>query len=267
MGRSTQSVTRQSVYGSSYWISGWLSRRVTRMLSVEGVWKGYSRGDQWTEVLSGVSLQIEAGEIGAIIGGRLTGKTTLLRVAAGLERPDKGKVLLDGKPLGDVLGCETVWADRSRPDRALEVLSVVAWPIAARCKGRRVAERLARRALDRVGAAECIGKCWDGLSDRERVRVALARAFVGEPKLIVVDDLLDTLGTRATEEVSDLLRSLLEESEPRCVVLMSASDMESAMYADRVWSISRKGALKGISGQLRADGEIIDFPGEARNGA
>jgi putative ABC transport system ATP-binding protein len=240
------------------------------MLLVEGVSKGYSRGDQWTEVLSDVSLDLAVGEIGAIIGGRLTGKTTLLHIAAGLERPDKGSVSLDGKrleELGDALGSEIVWIDRSRPDRALEVLSFVAWPVAAQGKGRRVAERLARRALDRVGAAECIEKRWDDLADRERVLVALARAFVGEPRLIVVDDLLDALGTRATEEISDLLRSLLEESEPRCAVLMSASDMESAMYADRVWSISRKGTLRGISGQLRTDGEIIDFPGEACNGA
>lgn len=240
------------------------------MLSVEGVWKGYSRGDHWTDVLSDVSLEIAAGEIGAIIGGRLTGKTTLLHIAAGLERPDKGSVSVNGtrlEELGDALGAEIVWIDSSRPDRALDVLSFVAWPVAAQGKGRRVAERLARRALDRVGAAECVEKRWDDLSDRERVLVALARAFVGAPKLIVADDLLDALSTRAIEEISDLLRSLVEESEPRCAVLMSASDMESAMYADRVWSISRKGTLKGISGQLRADGQIIDFPGEACNGA
>jgi nitrate/nitrite transport system ATP-binding protein len=240
------------------------------MLSVEDVSKGYSRGEGWREVLSDVCLEVAAGEVGAVIGGRLTGKTTLLRIVAGLELPDKGSVSLEGKPLeelGDVLGSKIVWIDGSRPDRALDVVSFVGWPIAAQCKGRRVAERLARRALDRVGATECIARRWDDLSDRERVLVALARAFVGEPTLIVIDDLLDALGTRPTEEISDLLRSLLEESEPRCAVLMSASDMESAMYADRVWSISRKGTLKGISGQLRADGEIIDFPGEAHNGA
>lgn len=239
-------------------------------MSMEGVSKGYSRGDQWTEVLSDVSLDVAAGEIGAIIGGRLAGKTTLLHIAAGMERPDKGSVSLDGKRLeewGDVLGSEIVWIDRLRPDRALEVLSFVGWPIAAQGKGRRVAERLARRALDRVGAAECVEKHWDDLSNRERVLVGLARAFADKPRLVVVDDLLDAMGTRATEEVSDLLRSLVEESEPRCAVLMSASDMESAMYADLVWSISRRGTLKGISGQLRADGEIIDFPGEACNGA
>lgn len=241
------------------------------MLSMEGVWKGYSRGGQWTEALSGVSLEIGAGEIGAVIGRRLTGKTTLLRVAAGLERPEEGRVLLHGKTLEDLgeeaLGREIVWIDRSRPDNALEVLSFVGWPIAARCNGRRAAERMAQQALDRVGMAGRVAKHWDELSDRERVLVALARAFVGEPKLVLADDLLDGLGTRRVEEISDLLRSLVEASRPACAVLMSASDMESAMYCDRVWSIGRRGRLKGLSGQLRADGQIVDFPGKASNGA
>jgi putative ABC transport system ATP-binding protein len=241
------------------------------MLSVEGVWKAYSRGDQWTAVLADVSFEVVPGEIVAIIGGRLTGKTTLLRIAAGMERPDRGAVSLAGRSLvglGDrcrsrMLGEEIVWVDRECPGRTVEVVRFVGWPLAGQVRSRREVERRATQALERVGAPECVGRRWCDLSNRQRVLVGLARAFVGKPKLVVIDDLLDALGSRGTEEVSDLLRSLLEGSEPRCAVLMSASDMESAMFADRVWSLSRKGALKGISGQLRGDGEIIEFPGEA----
>jgi ABC-type nitrate/sulfonate/bicarbonate transport system ATPase subunit len=97
------------------------------------------------------------------------------------------------------------------------------------------------------------------------VLVGLARAFAGSPRVVVIDDLLDALGGRATEEASDLLRSLVEESEPRCGVLMSASDMESAMFGDRVWSLTRKGTLKALSGQPSDDADVIPFPKHAES--
>jgi ABC-type Mn2+/Zn2+ transport system ATPase subunit len=123
---------------------------------------------------------------------------------------------------------------------------------------------MAARALERVGAQECIGRRWSALSDWQRVLVGLAQAFVGVPRLVVIDDLLDALGDRATEEASDLLRALVEASEPRCGVLMSASEMESALFADRIWALTRKGTLKAMSG-LPSDADILPFPKQAEN--
>jgi energy-coupling factor transporter ATP-binding protein EcfA2 len=65
---------------------------VAEVLSVEGVWKGFSRGGQWMEVLKDVSFAVRRGEVVAIVGGRLGGKTTLLEIAAGIENPDRGSV-------------------------------------------------------------------------------------------------------------------------------------------------------------------------------
>ena len=64
---------------------------MVEVLAVEGVWKGYSRGGRWTGVLAGVSFEVGAGEVVAVVGLRLEGKTTLLKVAAGMERPDEGR--------------------------------------------------------------------------------------------------------------------------------------------------------------------------------
>lgn len=148
---------------------------------------------------------------------------------------------------------------------------------------------MARQALVRVGAQGCIGRSWAELSNWQRVLVGLARAFAGSPRVVIVDDLLDALGSRATEEVSDLLRLLVEESAgaegpdraqgtgrteepgevdasggPRCAVLMSASDVESALLADQVLSLTRKGTLKPLSGQPPGGGEaeVIPFPAQ-----
>lgn len=103
------------------------------------------------------------------------------------------------------------------------------------------------------------GPVLGGLSSPQRVLVGLARAFAGSPQVVVIDDLLDGLGGSATEETSDLLRSLIEESEPSCGVLMSTSDIESAMFADRVWSITGRHSLKLMAGR-HTEGKIVPFP-------
>jgi predicted ABC-type transport system involved in lysophospholipase L1 biosynthesis ATPase subunit len=241
---------------------------VADLLTVDEVWKGYSRGGQWSGVLADVSFGVGAGEIVAIVGSRLEGKTTALKVAAGMESPEKGSVWLEGKRLAELgdrarsrlLGHEIVWVDRDGPELGLEVSKFVGWPLALHGRGRRDAERLAAHALEQVGAQDCLGRRWGELSNRQRVLVGLARAFVGSPRLVVIDDLLDALGSRATEEISDLLRALVEESELRCGVLMSVSDVDSAMFADRVWSLTRKGTLKALAGHRGGDAEVIPFP-------
>lgn len=236
------------------------------LLSLEGVQKGYSCGDEWVPILSGVSLEVVRGEIVAVIGGRLEGKTTLLKIAAGVEQPDHGTVTLGGCALPDLddRPREVRWIDRDGLGMDVRVSEFVGWPLARRGRGRRYAEHAAAKMLERVGALECLDRRWRQLSNRQHVLVGLARAFVGGPRVVVVDDLLDALGEPATEESSDLLRSLVDESDPRCGVLMSASDMESAMFADRVLSITGKRSLKLLSGRLNDEGEVISLRGRTQ---
>jgi lipoprotein-releasing system ATP-binding protein len=235
------------------------------LLSLVDLHKGYPRGDEWVPVLNGVSLEVLGGEVVAIVGGRLEGKTTLLKIAAGIEPPDQGTAALAGRSFDELAdGREVRWADRDGPGLAVEVSEFVGWPLAPGGRGRRQAERAAVQMLDRVGAQDCGARRWGELSNWQRVLVGLARGFIGGPQLVVIDDLLDALGEPATEKASDLLRSLVEASEPRCGVLMSVSDMESAMFADRVVTITRKGSLKLLSGRLTDAGDVVPFGGCAQ---
>ncbi len=237
-----------------------------RPLSIVELQKGYPRGTEWVSVLNGVSLEVLRGEVVAIVGSRLEGKTTLLKIAAGIERPDKGAVSLVGRPIEELADRprEARWVDRDGPGLAVKVLEFVGWPLAPGGRGRRQAERAAAQMLERVGALECRARHWSELSNWQRVLVGLARGFIGSPQLVVVDDLLDALGGLATEQASDLLRSLVEASEPRCGVLMSASGLEAAMFADRVLTITRRGSLKALSGHLTDGGEVVPFRGCAQ---
>jgi ABC-type nitrate/sulfonate/bicarbonate transport system ATPase subunit len=239
---------------------------VAELLSVERVTKGYSRGGEWVPVLADVSLEILPGEIVAVIGGRLDGKTTLLKIVAGMECPDRGSVLLGEQALSKLVDRprEVRWVDREGPGLEVVVSEFVGWPLALNGRGRLRAERAARRMLERVGVPECAGRRWGELSNWQRVLVGLARGFIGTPKVTVIDDLLDALGEPASEGASDLLRSLVEESELRCGVLMSVSDVESAMFADRVLSITGKGSLRPISGRLTNEGEVVQMPTRGR---
>lgn len=258
-------------------------------LSVQGVCKGYSRGGQWTAVLENVTFEVEPGEIVAVTGARLEGKTTLLRIAAGIERPDRGSVSLGDRSLteerggkqsdplgrrimriircgpkqGNPLGHQIMWIDRRGPKLRMEVGKFVGLPLAIHGRGRGRAERAAAQMLNHVEARSCLGRLWGDLSNWQQLLVSLARAFAGKPQLVIIDDLLDALGGPATEEASDLLRSLVEASEPHCGVLMSTSDLESAIYADRVWSITSKRSLKLMAGH-QGDGKVVPFPDRDR---
>jgi len=154
------------------------------------------------------------------------------------------------------------WVRRAGTGVSLDVLDYVGLPLAVG-RGWRSGEpeRLALAALERVGAADCAGLCWDDLSNWERVLVAFARGIVGSPRLLLVDDVMDGLGMRRTRQAGELLCSLVAELE--CGVLMSASDLEATLFADRVLYFER-GGLVAMSAEGSFEADVIDFPGGAR---
>jgi ABC-type methionine transport system ATPase subunit len=236
-------------------------------LVVAGVSKCFSRGGECVVALNDVSFEVRQGEITAVVGGSLDGKTTLLRVVAGMERPDEGGVQLgdveltalsDGR-LSRLLGRDILWVNRAGPAlAAIEVSDWVGWPLASR-RRRRAVERRAAQILDRVGMGEYAARKWCDLSHRQQVLVGFARAFAGSPRLVVIDDLLSGLEGRAMDEAIILLRSLIKESEHRCGVLLSVSEGDSTVPADRVLSIY-KGVVEPMTGLQENDADILPFP-------
>ncbi len=238
------------------------------LLTMRGMCKGYARGEHRSQVLVDVSLEIHPGEIAAVVGGRREGKTTLLKIAAGIESPDTGEVWLEDVELTSasdrerarLLGAEIAWAHHEGTGVRFSVLDYVRLPLAIG-RGQRQGRELAMEALERVGAASCAGQRWVELSNWERLLVGLARGIVGSPKLLVMDDLMDGFGLGPTREAGELLLALVRELG--FGVLMSCSDLEVALVADRVWSLER-GRLTLLAEQGGELAEVIDFPGSAR---
>jgi len=240
------------------------------LLALRRVGKGYRRGERRLRVLTDVSLALGRGEVGAVVGSRDEGKTTLLKIAAGIERPDSGQVGLEELDLAQLsdherarlLGVEIVWVSREGTGLPLEVIDHLALPLAmGRARGRRATRTQALAALQRVGAADCARRRWSELSDWERVLVGLARAVACRPRLLVADSVVDGLGMRRTRQAGELLRELAEELQ--CGVLVSCTDLEVALLADRVWSLER-GRLSVLSEQEVTEAQIIEFPRPAR---
>jgi putative ABC transport system ATP-binding protein len=264
---------------------------VSWLLSLRGVSKAFTRGENRLPVLTDVSFGLAGHEIVAVAGSKDCGKTTLLRIAAGIERPDAGEVWFDGRELtghadikrvrllgseiawrgssqarrSRLLGREIAWTDRKGPGTRLQIRDFVGLPLTmGRRRGRREVRGLAEEALERVGVAGAAGQRWEELSNWERVLVAIARGIVSHPRLLIADDLLEGLRMRRMHEIGDLLHALV--GEIGCTVLMSAPDLDAALVADRVWSFT-PGGLALMSDQTSVgSAKIIDFPRAPRQG-
>jgi ABC-type cobalamin/Fe3+-siderophores transport system ATPase subunit len=223
------------------------------VLRLDGVGRGFRRGRRRWRVLVGVSLSVSTGEVVGVVGARGEGKTTLLEVAAGIELPDEGHVWFDGEDLticsaeerAELLGGRISWMHREGMG-GFRVLDYVGMPLAMG-RGRRMnaADDLALEALRRFGVEGCARRGWDELSNWERLLVMFARGFVGRPRLVVIDDLLDGLGPRRTREASEMLLSVAQELG--CGVLVGASDFEAVLLADRVLCFDGSGGLQVMS--------------------
>lgn len=238
------------------------------VLSLRNVSLSFPRGRRHVvPVLSDVSLDVEAGELVAVLAQRAQGKTTLLRVAAGMDRPARGEVLFKGEDLcrlsdrrRSVLLREKIgFAEPIGPDIDLPVLAHVAVPLLATHSKRDAYER-ARSVLERVGVEECSDQPWISLADSERALAAVAQAIVRRPELLLVDDLTATLGIDATERIGRLLRSIAHED--RLAVLMSVSDADATTWFDRVASLSGGEMVQSRSMGPGPDENVIDFPSD-----
>lgn len=218
------------------------------VLKLDRVTKGHRRGRTRLRVFMDVSLTVGEGEFVGLLGGRGEGKTTLLGIAAGIAEPEDGSVWFDGCDLArcssderaDLLGDRIVWMPRE--DMAyFRVLESVALPLALGRVAVDGAEQRAMAALERVGVAHCAEREWDQLSDWERLLVAFARGYASRPRLMVIDDLLDALGSGGTRRAGELLRSMV--GELGCGVLAGASDIGALLAADRVLRFDGAGGL------------------------
>jgi polar amino acid transport system ATP-binding protein len=202
---------------------------MSAVLTASGIWKAF--GDK--EVLRGISLELEANEVVALIGPSGSGKSTLLRCLNLLEPIDDGQILLGGDDISD----PRVDADRVRSRFGvvfqhynlfphLSVLDNVT--LAARRvhrMPRQEAEDRAMRWLERIGLADKAREHPDRLSGGQQQRAAIARAIMTDPEVLLLDEITSALDPELVGEVLDLVRELASDG---ATILMATHEMAFA---------------------------------------
>lgn len=214
------------------------------ILQAHGLHKSFYVGKRKLEILRGISMNVRPGEFIALCGASGAGKSTLLNLLAGLDTPDEGYVLLDGKRT-DQLSDKELTQIRNRqigfifqsyhllPEfDALENVSMPA-RIARRPYRETVSE--AEQLLCRVGLEDRIEHRPSELSGGEQQRVAIARALINHPSLLIADEPTGNLDSKTGREILDLLLQL--RSERRCSLVMATHDAGIADQADHTFHI------------------------------
>ena len=210
-----------------------------KIIALDDVDLSLGDGAARVHVLRSVSLSIAAGEAVGLVGSSGSGKSTLLMVMAGLERPDRGRVVLDGADLGP-LGEDALARLRGRRVGiifqsfhlvpTMTALENVALPL--ELAGRAGAAARARAELEGVGLGERLNHYPAQLSGGEQQRVAIARALAPDPAIVVADEPTGNLDETTGRGVADLLLSLKRERGATLVLV--THDGALAARCDRV---------------------------------
>lgn len=210
------------------------------MLELTDVVKEYRVGEQPVRALDGIDLRLEAGEFTSVIGPSGSGKSTLLHMLGALDRPDSGSIRFRGEEIGDLDEEQQSEFRRHRVGFVFQFFNLLptlsAWENVAVPKlldgtGLRRAEPRARELLGRVGLAARAEHRPAELSGGQMQRVAVARALIMDPPLILADEPTGNLDSKTGASILELLAGVAESGNS---VVMVTHDRGAVDYCDRV---------------------------------
>lgn len=191
------------------------------MIKLENVHKSFGKN----EVLKGIDLHIEKGQVVVIIGPSGSGKSTVLRTMNYLEEPTSGKVIVDGMDLSDKSKLNEVRTEVGMVFQNFNLfphMTVMENLTLAQTKVRKTssdeAKKIGQILLDRVGLKDKANAYPDSLSGGQKQRVTIARALAMKPKVMLFDEPTSALDPEMVREVLDVMKSLAEEGMTMVIV-------------------------------------------------
>ncbi|MBI4455873.1 MAG: ABC transporter ATP-binding protein [Acidobacteria bacterium] len=222
-------------------------------LCVKDLHKSYPSGNTVVRVLRGLSLQLEEGDLLAVLGASGSGKSTFLHLVGAMEQPDSGSIMYQGV---NIVARHAQQLARFRNEKIgfvfqfhhllpeFTALENVIFPLLIRGEAVTKCRAVAERLLDEVGLRERAGHKPGELSGGEQQRVAIARALAGSPRIILADEPTGNLDTRTAESVHHLFQRLHVERKFTAII------------------VTHNPALAGICHhkKLLQDGKLVNYP-------
>lgn len=230
------------------------------MIELKDVRKSFGKN----EVLKGINLQIDKGEVVVIIGPSGSGKSTVLRTMNYLEEPTSGHVIVDGMDLSDKNKLNAVRTEVGMVFQNFNLFphmtvldNLTLAPVNVRKTDKKEARDIAMKLLERVGLADKAQMYPDSLSGGQKQRVAIARALAMKPKVMLFDEPTSALDPEMVREVLDVMKSLADEGMTMVIVTHEMGFAKEV--ADRVLFVD--------GGQILEDGtpaQVFDAPSSDR---
>lgn len=213
-----------------------------KLLKTINLTKIYGAGETAVRALDNVSFEVEHGEFVAVVGTSGSGKSTMLHMIGGLDRPTSGEVIVDGRALGDMNDEElTIFRRRNigfvfQQYNLIPMLNVwenVILPI--KLDGKKPQKEYVEMVIDTLGLRSKISNWPNMLSGGQQQRVAIARALAAKPGILLCDEPTGNLDSQTSQDVLGLLKVTSEQFH-QTIVMITHSE-EIAQLADRILRI------------------------------
>jgi putative ABC transport system ATP-binding protein len=225
------------------------------LVELKGICKSFREGERERVVFRDAALQIAPGEWVFLLGRSGSGKSTLLNLISGIDLPDRGDVIVDAKTLNRLSERDRTLFRRNSIGFVFQFYNLIptltveenvllplelTGQLTAEVRGR------ARQLLEEVGLADRAGSFPDRLSGGEQQRIAVARALVHRPKLLLADEPTGNLDAETGRQVLDLFQRMVRDTGTTMVLVTHSSEV--ARLADRVLTIGEGRLVETVCG-------------------
>jgi len=213
------------------------------ILQVKNLTKTYGKGDTTVTALGGVSFSVEKGEFVAIVGASGSGKSTLMHLIGGVDRPDAGRVIVDGNEIYEGRESELAIFRRRNIGIVYQFYNLIPTLTAEEnimlpylLDNRRPEKSKLQEILNTIGLTDRAKHLPSELSGGQQQRVSIGRALINDPAIILADEPTGNLDSKASREVMDLLK--LSNKRYNQTLLVITHDEKIALQADRIITLS-----------------------------